>query len=117
MPLDDYDLILMDCQMLEMDGHEATRRIRGVEQMKVARGHSISRVPIIALIGDAMQGDRELCLEAGMDDYLSKPFTLDRLHAVVERWLSKEPTASGKLRDESQDSPEALVDGHPYRLD
>ncbi len=65
-----FDLVLMDCQMPEMDGLEATRRVRAYE------ASSGTRTPIIALTANAMVGDRELCIEAGMDDFLSKPFQL-----------------------------------------
>jgi len=75
-----YDLVLMDCQMPVMDGFEATRRIR--EAQAGAR-----RVPILAMTANAMQGDRERCLEAGMDDYIPKPVTLDALRAALQRWL------------------------------
>jgi signal transduction histidine kinase/CheY-like chemotaxis protein len=77
-----YDLILMDCQMPLMDGYEATRAIRGLET---------SRTPIVALTANAMPGSSEKCLEAGMDDYLAKPFTLSQLRAVLERFLSPGP--------------------------
>jgi len=76
-----YDLILMDCQMPEMDGFEATRRIR--EQEGGAR-----RVPILAMTANAMAGDRERCLEAGMDDYLAKPISILDLKEALLRWLS-----------------------------
>jgi signal transduction histidine kinase/DNA-binding response OmpR family regulator len=75
-----YDLVLMDCQMPEMDGYEATRAIRELE----AGG---SRLPVIALTANAMQGDRERCLEAGMDDYITKPMRLEDLATALERWL------------------------------
>ncbi len=77
-----YDLILMDCQMPEMDGFEATRRIRQWE-----RETSHRPTPIIALTANAMEGDRERCLQAGMSDYLSKPFTLTQLQETMQRWL------------------------------
>jgi CheY-like chemotaxis protein len=81
----DYDIILMDCQMPEMDGFEATAEIRAREQ--AARSHgSPTRRTIIALTANAMQGDRERCLEAGMDDYLAKPFRKDQLERVLAKW-------------------------------
>jgi len=79
----DFDLVLMDCQMPQMDGFNATARIRLDE-----RG---GRVPIVALTANAMTGDRERCLAAGMDDYLSKPFEEEDLAAVLQRWLVKRP--------------------------
>ncbi len=77
-----YSLILMDCQMPKVDGYEASRRIR---QREASNGGS--RIPIVALTAHAMGGDRELCLSAGMDDYLSKPFNSKQLAAVLDRWL------------------------------
>ena len=76
-----FDVILMDCQMPEMDGFEATRRLR---RMEAQQGRS--RTPIIALTANAILGDRELCLEAGMDDYLAKPYTRAALLAMLARW-------------------------------
>jgi CheY-like chemotaxis protein/anti-sigma regulatory factor (Ser/Thr protein kinase) len=78
-----FDLVLMDCQMPEMDGFEATRELRRMEADAGAR----QRLPVVALTANAMQGDRELCLEAGMDDYLSKPLGQAELAGVLKRWL------------------------------
>ncbi len=83
---DNYDLILMDCLMPIMDGYKATRAIRNNEQ-KRADGH---RIPIIALTANAMEGARDICMAAGMDDYLSKPFTSEQLQKTVQKWLNPE---------------------------
>jgi CheY-like chemotaxis protein/HPt (histidine-containing phosphotransfer) domain-containing protein len=84
-----FDVILMDCQMPELDGFEATATIRRRE----CEGGM--HTPIIALTANAIQGDREMCLKAGMDDYLSKPFTSAQLAAVLEAVLRSD--AGGRL--------------------
>ncbi len=76
---DNYELIFMDCQMPEMDGFEACREIR--------KNEGGTRIPIVAITANAMKGDRERCLAAGMDDYVSKPFKQDDLRVVIERWM------------------------------
>jgi len=105
-----FDLILMDCQMPEMDGFTATATIR--QQERTATDHP--HVPIIALTANAMEGDRARCLAAGMDDYLAKPFTLAQLREILTRWLkpqtlpeTAEPVASPPARpaDAPSDQP------------
>ena len=76
------DLVLMDCQMPVMDGYQATAKIRELE------GESGVRVPIIALSANAMQGDRQLCLDAGMDDHVPKPIDPKLLYSKLEHWIA-----------------------------
>ena len=81
-----YDIIITDCQMPEIDGYQVSRTIRATEQS------SDRRVPIIAMTANAMVGDREKCMEAGMDDYVSKPINGDRMREVMVKWLKHEAT-------------------------
>ncbi len=80
-----YDLILMDCQMPTMDGFEASRQIRQLE---------LRQPVIIAVTANALIGERERCLNAGMDDYLSKPFQAEQLVAIVKKWVASRHAAS-----------------------
>ena len=80
----EFDLIFMDCQMPEMDGYEAARRIRE-QEVSGARGGR--QTPIVALTAHALESDRQLSLAAGMDDHLSKPFRITQLESILERWL------------------------------
>ena len=75
---DDFDTILMDIQMPEMDGYEATRQIRQ---------QGFTEIPIIAMTANAMKGDKELCLEAGMSDYITKPIKREIVFQILEKWL------------------------------
>ena len=97
----DYDLILMDCQMPVMSGYEATGLIRQREQT-----HHQHRIPIIAMTANAMQGDREKCLAAGMDDYLSKPINTESLKAMLIKWLIQDDALepSNSLTDHDENS-------------
>jgi signal transduction histidine kinase/DNA-binding response OmpR family regulator len=81
-----YDLIFMDCQMPEMDGYEACREIRRREDPG-------RRVTIVAMTAEAMEGSREVCIEAGMDDYISKPVKLDDIRGVLQKWVSTSTTS------------------------
>jgi PAS domain S-box-containing protein len=110
-----FDVVLMDCQMPELDGFEATRAIRAREQQwqltqgEVLAEHTFAshlslsafgkqpdmlRLPIIAMTANAMKGDRERCLEAGMDDYLGKPIKPHALQAALERWVQQKADAT-----------------------
>jgi CheY-like chemotaxis protein len=84
-----YDLVLMDVQMPELDGLEATQQIRNPHSAFPNR-----RIPIIAMTAHAMQGDRERCLEAGMNDYVTKPVSLQALAEVLDKWLPQETAAT-----------------------
>ena len=93
-----YDLVLMDVQMPEMDGFEATRQIRSLQSAIPNR-----QIPIIAMTAHAMQGDRERCLEAGMNDYVTKPVSPQALAEALDKWLPKEEkTADSKLKTDEQ---------------
>ena len=78
----EYSLVLMDCQMPEMDGYEATRQIRKL----TGAGN---RIPVVALTANAMMGDREKCLEAGMDAYMAKPVRMDVLAQTLGHWCKR----------------------------
>ncbi|MEB3828948.1 response regulator [Phormidium sp. CCY1219] len=102
---EDYDLVLMDCQMPQMDGYTTTRELRRREAL--SSGETVSeKTVVIALTANAMKADREKCLAAGMDDYLSKPLEQEDLARVLEHWIpqSQPPVPS---KSEATSAPEA----------
>ncbi len=104
-----YDLVLMDCQMPVLDGYGATRRWREIEQARRAT----HRLPIVAMTANAMAGDRQKCLDAGMDDYLPKPVTKGELERCIERWRGASlavPETLPPLEETAVRSPPVLDD-------
>ena len=85
--IESFDLVLMDCQMPEMDGFEATRELRRLESQGFLPCAEGGRLPIVALTANAVQGDRDRCLDAGMDDYVTKPVSAEELYAAVRKWI------------------------------
>ena len=94
-----FDLILMDCHMPDMDGYEATRAIRGKTDF--------SAIPIIALTANALDGERERCIQAGMNDFLSKPFYPEQLRAILEQWAPTSRTATSSTKSHTGSTPDS----------
>ena len=109
-----YDMVFMDCQMPEMDGYEATRAIRSRE----AAARSESHIPVIALTAHAMEGDRKRCLASGMDDYLTKPFSLEKIQEMLTKWLPRgqDRARACPSRDRTLGGPDVSEGGFLDRL-
>ena len=126
-----YDLILMDIQMPVMDGYQATKAIRKIEAELATMGNEnatqkIQRVPIIAITAHALREDKELCLDAGMDDFLSKPLTQKKMLAMTAKWLKPKSIRSNLFRTDEMNpdsetlqdvSPTAILKGKPIDLE
>ena len=112
----DFDLVLMDMQMPHLDGFAASRKIRSMIGAGGKAG-TTRRLPIVAATAYAMQGDRERCLEAGMDDYLSKPFTRESLQSMLAKWLGPRTEtrapAAATVSSQAMPNPAASVPAEP----
>jgi CheY-like chemotaxis protein len=112
-----YDLIFMDVQMPEMDGLEATRQIRERQKASPQSTHFHSQITIVAMTANAMQGDREKCIAAGMDDYVAKPVRPEDIRLVLERWGSRAALSEcSGLPDGCADKTVPLENGAPAEV-
>ncbi|MEN6392589.1 MAG: response regulator [Anaerolineaceae bacterium] len=106
-----FSLVLMDIQMPEMDGFEATKTIRSMENIQ-------SKTPIIAMTAHAMSGDREKCIESGMDDYISKPIQPEELFKIIDKWSLMQTNGANQLDIQAPHDQTSGVDGNaPTNLD
>jgi signal transduction histidine kinase/DNA-binding response OmpR family regulator len=105
-----FHLVFMDCQMPTMDGYAATAAIRAAQ-------NGADRIPIIAMTAHAMKGDRERCLQAGMDDYISKPIDIESVLALLQRWLPEHVSGGSALPEAQHPAPQASADGPLLVLD
>jgi signal transduction histidine kinase/CheY-like chemotaxis protein len=107
----EYDLVLMDCQMPVMDGYAATRALRASEQ------NTGRHLTVVALTANAMPGDSDACLAAGMDDYLPKPFTVHALGDVLKKWLSPGGTAASSAGEKAPSAGPAESGNPTHSID
>ncbi len=105
----DYDIVFMDCQMPELDGYQATQKIRESETDK--------HLPIVAMTANAMVGDREKCIKAGMDDYISKPVKIEKVTKAIRKWaMSSEAITEEAAPVEQAEAAETPVDLEHFRM-
>ncbi|RXJ74359.1 hypothetical protein CS022_04760 [Veronia nyctiphanis] len=107
-----YDVILMDCLMPVMDGYQATTQIREIEK----REQCDRRVPIVAVTANTMQNDRQTCLDAGMDDFLAKPFSEVELNTIIGLWMNSAEPRFAKFEQNTSESSKAIPNA-PYWID
>lgn len=98
----EFDFVFMDCQMPRMDGFEATRRIRSELSLK--------QLPVVALTANALSGDRQTCIDAGMSDYLTKPFTREQLASMIDKWVGPKSAESGMQSGVAPIDDNSLID-------
>ncbi len=106
---EDFDLVLMDCQMPELDGYQVAREIR---QREVQAGRP--RLPIVAMTAHALQGDRQRCIDAGMDDYMAKPISAGVLDRVLTRWLAVPSRGGAELSRDRVEELRSLFPGSEF---
>jgi CheY-like chemotaxis protein/nitrogen-specific signal transduction histidine kinase/HPt (histidine-containing phosphotransfer) domain-containing protein len=104
-----YDLVFMDCQMPEFDGYEATRILRAEGQY--------DNLPIVAMTANAMVGDKEKCLKAGMDDYISKPIKMESVTEIIKKWTKTNPEMIADIMEQNVKAAAATHDGEPINME
>lgn len=105
-----FDLVLMDCQMPTMDGYQTARKIRNLEANGSSFSRSAKRIPIVALTANALFGDREACLEAGMDEYLTKPIDRKHLRDILIRFVNIQPVEFTTMPSQQTSNPRSCFD-------